>query len=646
MANISITLECNMNCPHCFAKATQVETKNMSREVFLESLDFLERSGIKQVRLLGGEPTLHPDFDWFLAQILARKLPLFLFSNGFMPKATLKSLEKFTPENLSILINANPLEQSFSHINKKLEEVFRRFNRSVKLGYTIRAKNPNLDFLTSLIEKYSLKKSIRLGLANPCLNSENDFLPAKDYKAIGNSIYEFYLKIKNKHIQIDFDCGFVACMFPEDFLIVYLEKITNSCGAIPDILPDGSVISCYPLASFHRLKLIPESTAKELNERLDGAAEMYRNIGIFPECSTCQFKASNLCSGGCLTLAMKRLHSCEKNGFEHESITFQNCELETREDIAQKKFVIPYVDQPPEFWQHLHETYGKFIRAVYFPMPGNILGSGRPPQPHQHLESFLRLGLFQNSVLLNPITLDEPAHKVASPVIEALERFHEKFGLAEATVSNLLLARRIKEKLPWLELTASTLMEISKPNQILMLGETCNTVVPSNKIMRDFHALKELKQSFHGNIRLLVNEACLPGCPFRTQHFHEMAHGKNENPPSLCNDLLEQMPWMRLTGAWVLPQHLHLYDGVYDELKLAGRVTLHDPKKYQHVLESYIYRKPLMPHEIGGGPASVLLPIEVSEALFKQTLYCNYHCESCDVCQDYYNAGVANHLKV
>jgi hypothetical protein len=156
-------------------------------------------------------------------------------------------------------------------------------------------------------------------------------------------------------------------------------------------------------------------------------------------------------------------------------------------------------------------------------------------------------------------------------------------------------------------------------------------------------ALKALREAFLGKIRLMVNEACLPGCPFRTQHFYEMG-GNIGHPHSLCNKLLKQHPWMRLTGAWVLPQHLHLYNGVYDELKLAGRVTLRRSETYLSVLDAYLHQKPLAPNEIGGGPASVLEPIDISEEFFVRTLHCEHQCHTCTICQEYWRENVGDSL--
>ena len=98
---------------------------------------------------------------------------------------------------------------------------------------------------------------------------------------------------------------------------------------------------------------------------------------------------------------------------------------------------------------------------------------------------------------------------------------------------------------------------------------------------------------------------------------------------------------MRLTSGWILPQHLHLYAGTYDECKLAGRVTLRDPERFRSVLSAYMNRHPMLPRDIGGGPASVLEPIDIEESFFVKTLTCGHNCHTCTLCRDYYAAAVS-----
>lgn len=308
--------------------------------------------------------------------------------------------------------------------------------------------------------------------------------------------------------------------------------------------------------------------------------------------------------------------------------------------VGRARWAVPYVDQPVSFWESLAEAYPGLIAEVYFPLPGDLMGSGAPRQPDGHLRDFLRAGPLPRSVLLNAITLPRPVEEVAPGAIEAVRRLRGEYGLVGATVANLNLAARLREAIPDLPLAASCLMQIAAPGQVPMLEGVIDTVVPDTRITRDLAALRALREAFPGRIRLMVNESCLPGCPFRVQHFHEMGSGF-AHPRSLCAELLQRQPWLRLTGGWVLPQHLHLYDGVYDELKLAGRVTLRDSARYRRVLDAYVRRLPLLPRDIGGGPASVIEPMEIGEEFFRRTLTCGRTCRTCTLCRDYYAAAVA-----
>ncbi len=303
--------------------------------------------------------------------------------------------------------------------------------------------------------------------------------------------------------------------------------------------------------------------------------------------------------------------------------------------VSEKIWSIPYIDQPVSFWYELSDQYEKYIDGVYFPLSLDSVSSGRPLQPAQHLNEFLRNAPFQLSILVNPIILSRPVAEISGIIIEKIKELYGEYNIHSVTVTNVMLAEKIKEGIPEIKLTASALMDIFSPNQLAMINDVFDVLVPSSRIVRNLPALSSLKKSFKGSIKIIVNEGCLPNCVFRIQHFYEMG-AKIEYPKSLCAEILDQKPWLRLTGSWILPQHLHFYQGSYDKLKLAGRVTLQNPDYYKEVLDAYIFRKKRFPNKIGGGPASIKMSMHIADDFFKQILYCNKECNRCTICKERY----------
>jgi len=626
MANISITPACNRRCRYCFARGVE-QASPMSRELFLSVLAFLRASQIDQVRLLGGEPTLHPDFNWFVETGLDEGFRILIFSNGLIDEKVLTGLCEISPERISLLINiAAPGEKGGGR--KTQIRSLSLLGERARLGFNIHTADVRLEFLVDLVEEHGLSRTIRLGLAHPVLGAGNEHLTAKKYGAVGGRVAQFIRDAFKKNITVELDCGFVPCMFPPEFResgLIAADALGRQCGAIPDILADGRAIPCYPLAH-HTVKSYDHfANAGELRAELDRSLQPLREFGIYRECSICHWKSAGECLGGCMALAATRSHQSQA------STTVKT--IKSVEPLK-KKWMIPYIDQPLSFWQAIHDRWGEHIRGIYFPLPPADIGSGRPPQPQQHLNSLLEKNWFSHSLILNPITLPQPIAALGPRIAAAVRLIDERFGVDEVTIANPQLAPFIRAVSPQAALCASVLMDITHPLQLKMIEGWCTTIVPGSRIMRDAPSLRRLRAAFSGEIRLIVNEACLPGCPYRVQHFHEMANGI-AMPESLCETLLAEKPWLRLTGSWVLPQHLRLYDGLYDQLKLAGRVTLQDPQRYLRVLEAYILRLPLRPHEIGGGPASVLQTMEISEEFYRRTLECGHDCDSCLECQNY-----------
>ena len=58
---IYLTESCNANCNHCFNKGIR-EDRHMDTAKAEMLFNYFASNGIKNLKIMGGEPTVHPDF--------------------------------------------------------------------------------------------------------------------------------------------------------------------------------------------------------------------------------------------------------------------------------------------------------------------------------------------------------------------------------------------------------------------------------------------------------------------------------------------------------------------------------------------------------------------------------------------------------
>jgi MoaA/NifB/PqqE/SkfB family radical SAM enzyme len=310
MANLSITNSCNRRCVYCFANDTRIELgkTNLDEDTFDKALDYLERSGLKQVRLLGGEPTLHPLFKEFAEKALVRNLDIMLFTNGLISEEILEFLTSIPEGRLAILLNTiHPDENDGTGINRQ-KKVMESLGSVLIPGVNIYSAKQQLGYLLDYVVGFNLKKEIRIGISHSVLSRNNVFLHPKDYHKIGHNIALFKLEAIKKNVALGFDCGFVPCMFPGEYLELLsseLKKTGNCCHPIIDMLTDGSFIACYPLNNFVKIRLDDSLVAKSVIQEFDEALFPYKQVGIYPYCTTCPL-FNDRCNGGCMSYRIQR----------------------------------------------------------------------------------------------------------------------------------------------------------------------------------------------------------------------------------------------------------------------------------------------------------------------------------------------------
>jgi MoaA/NifB/PqqE/SkfB family radical SAM enzyme len=310
MANLSITNVCNKKCVYCFANDTRNEFGKtyIDTETYEKALGYLERSGIRQARILGGEPTLHPKFISFVSKALEKGFDIMLFTNGLMSKKILDYLSSIPKKRISVLLNTIHPDENNPQGVKRQKEVMKNLGNVLIPGVNIYSAKQDLDYLLEYVVKYKLRKEIRIGISHSVMSQNNVFLHPKDYHKIGNQLVKFKIKAQKIGIELGFDCGFVPCMFPGehfDLLSKELKKAGTCCHPIIDMLTDGSFISCYPLNNFLKIKIDDKIVAKDLIDTFEEALQPYKEVGIFPYCRSCPL-FNKRCNGGCMSFRIQR----------------------------------------------------------------------------------------------------------------------------------------------------------------------------------------------------------------------------------------------------------------------------------------------------------------------------------------------------
>jgi hypothetical protein len=294
-------------------RSTSRANINMRMDEFEESLNFLERSKVEYVSLLGGEPTIHPQFAEMMDRAIARGFRVLVLTGGVIPERILDKLEATSQDVLSVMMNVAPPNGQFSlREEQRQAQVMLRLKSKLVLGLNIDGPGVPLDFLLEWIEKYQLDRTVRLGLAHPIVGGANTYLQPRDYRAVGRRVARFCLLARDSNVRIEFDCGWVPCMFPDGFLEelgIGSDQIGLRCNPILDILPGRQVISCYPLAAVARETLPMDHGGDWLTDRFNERLGPWRPMMLFRECATCAWRERGECTGGCIAKAMRRMQT-------------------------------------------------------------------------------------------------------------------------------------------------------------------------------------------------------------------------------------------------------------------------------------------------------------------------------------------------
>lgn len=321
MANILLTKKCVRACPYCFAQKEMRDGRGkdfMSWEDVIYCADFLQAANDNQVSLLGGEPTLHPQFIDILLYFLDRGFDLSVFTSGVMTKPMLRELNKYVRayplKRVNFVCNLNNPEQTKAPKSEtaKVQAFLSALGPWTMPGFNIYRLDFDLHFLFDLVERHGLKKRLRLGLAHPVPGAANDFIKVDHIGQVIDRICSYQDDFIKYKIRPSFDCGFPLCRITDEQL-GWLSRLTGrvnfKCIPAFDITPDMQIYCCFPLSGLHRKSIFEFNSYSEAVGFYSKLLERVRLElpGIYDECADCDQRAEGICAGGGACQLVKRL---------------------------------------------------------------------------------------------------------------------------------------------------------------------------------------------------------------------------------------------------------------------------------------------------------------------------------------------------
>lgn len=305
--NLLITLRCNQKCPYCFVEnSNELSDMTLAELEYIVNLPDFGKEG--SVRILGGEPTLHPKLNDFLEIIHEKnENPITIFSNLNCSPAIIEHIN--IP---NIVLVANVLGDS-NNINKNASinmEIARNKGWTVILSYTITDIAFDVNAIVNLCKENGIK-AVRWSLAMPASDKENIHIEKCITLDVVKKLSLFVDKLFMNGIVSFNDCPLPLCSNVQKVSEVIKRKynLPNSfqpiksgmCKPPYDILPGYQIRGCIGIGSIISLDIRNYQSIDEIMNEYQVRVSKLRNLKSPKECQNCN--KYHDCGGGCIGYA-------------------------------------------------------------------------------------------------------------------------------------------------------------------------------------------------------------------------------------------------------------------------------------------------------------------------------------------------------
>lgn len=307
MPTVMLTTHCPNACPWCFARPKMEEyqargIREMNWDDFLTVVDFHERSGLRGMVLLGGEPALHSRFMDILTYLDERGFSVLVATTGILPGPLVDEIAGQHLPGLEFAVNSTSYFQYPEDEKRKVDNFLSTLGRAASIGYTLTERDavekrvePILDRV-AMIMKFGLKRRILFQIAVPGERTRL-FVPFERYRDTAALIASWFQILRKNGLSGRLDCHCMpACEIPPELRSTGF--FASRCDHFMiDIGPDLDVWPCFPLSE-QQVKLAAFHDLKKAHEHFATVNPASRLL-YDERCEDCAERSSGGCDGGC-----------------------------------------------------------------------------------------------------------------------------------------------------------------------------------------------------------------------------------------------------------------------------------------------------------------------------------------------------------
>ena len=339
MANIMITGVCNVKCPYCFADEfvnnqgyLNDKNKHISIENFERAVNFILTNPRERIGIIGGEPTLHPQFKEFIEKLIfdKRVSTFTLFTNGVDIEDYYRLLSN---DKIRILINCNSPsdigQNKYDMLVKNVDNLINNYYMKDRITLGINMYKPDFeyDYIIELLEKYNYR-NVRTSITVLNAEARSSMSGIEYFNIMKNSVFKFFSELERRGIVPSYDCNLMPNCIPNNEETEFLRRVmshvtldknsrrrTNllgpsKCQPVIDILPDLNSVRCFGLSDQHKVHISKFRHIDQLRNYFYNYFDSFvYNISDSENCAICDQRKNMECNGGCLVYKLDKIES-------------------------------------------------------------------------------------------------------------------------------------------------------------------------------------------------------------------------------------------------------------------------------------------------------------------------------------------------